>query len=409
MNYLSLDYFNDCKIPLLTDPLSCSQEMHFNTPEDEIVDRLAQDTFSLYAIDLAQNTALSSKEIASDTSDKMSVFLKRGGQNITLSQLNAPLPAPQCTRTAEEKFPNHLFALIGRGDAFLTLRNLECALKDYNDAFAINPDIGSLLLRRGYTYHKLKQPILALDNLYASLDKGANKVFALSTMGDIYYSYRKFDSSLECLNAALDLDPENVFALTIKANVNAALGNSLPALMDYNKALSLNPHYKHAITGKAWIRRIIGERNFLEFDKVIPGNRQDSTPSKEKNGCLILNMPQLSIDDPEESLYFFPKIMHFYFKEGDAFRLQGALGPARKNFEKIYFNFPLYAPVLAELADIYRLQGGYNHALKFADKALELEPKNTFARLVRAVIYLEHDYPQLAMNDFEEVFRTKNP
>ncbi len=126
------------------------------------------------------------------------------------------------------------YALEAKANEMADMYVSRQAIKDYNAALKLNPDLVEIYSKRGM--------------LKACIE-------------DIQGAYRDFDKMIQ-------INPEHVFAYNNRGSAKARLGDYQGALDDINKAITLNPEYIYAYINMGGVKMQIAEIKTDEGDTV---------------------------------------------------------------------------------------------------------------------------------------------
>ena len=126
------------------------------------------------------------------------------------------------------------YALEAKANEMADMYVSRQAIKDYNAALKLNPDLVEIYSKRGM--------------LKACIE-------------DIQGAYRDFDKMIQ-------INPEHVFAYNNRGSAKASLGDYQGALDDINKAITLNPEYIYAYINMGGVKMQIAEIKTDEGDTV---------------------------------------------------------------------------------------------------------------------------------------------
>ena len=131
-------------------------------------------------------------------------------------------------------------AYSNRATLHTEMDNLELALKDYQQACAIDDRSLHAQLGLGRTFHQLG----------------------------------KHEEALECMNLAIELDSDNAKLYCTRADLHADIGNYCEALADYAQTIDLNPKFGHAYRNGAWLLATCPDPRFRDPQNAIRGAKQ---------------------------------------------------------------------------------------------------------------------------------------
>ena len=156
-----------------------------------------------------------------------------------------------------EKKPSRVdAAYINRGNIYLNHGQFEDALRDYDIALTINPDLIVGYSNRAQVYIRLNKHKNAMKDLTTALTLNPRYVLGYVYRSMMYNWYGDHDKALADLTAAVTIKPDFVSGYYHRGNTNLLIGQYDNAIADFSKALSLAPNspevYFHR--GKAYLK-----------------------------------------------------------------------------------------------------------------------------------------------------------
>jgi len=91
------------------------------------------------------------------------------------------------------------------GKCYHKLKQYQLAIKDYNEAIRLEPDLAFAYNNRGYTYSALKQYQLAIKDYNEAIRLNPDFVFAYNNRGNAYHASGKIDEGCRSLIRACEL------------------------------------------------------------------------------------------------------------------------------------------------------------------------------------------------------------
>ena len=137
--------------------------------------------------------------------------------------------------------------LLSLGVARSTLKDYEAAVKAYDRALALSPDLTTAYVGRAFARAAMdvRQSQLALSDYDKALEIDPRLAFVWLNKGNIYYAAQDFTAAIECYGKALELDPTFGAALYNRGLTYLRIGNRRLAFNDLSKAgeLGVLPSY----------------------------------------------------------------------------------------------------------------------------------------------------------------------
>lgn len=201
-----------------------------------------------------------------------------------------------------------------------------------------------------------------------------------SNLGTIQRRQRQYDEALESYTMALNIAPRTVPILMNRAALYLELGKDELARMDYALALDLEADNQEALLMRAYIYK--QKRDYKaarsDYERLLKLNPQSY------NGRLGLAMLEQKEGKNEEALSVLNKMI--------ADKADGAT----------QITAPQYAVLYVARAGVEKDMQHLDLALIDLEEAIELDPSQSEAYLMRGQIYLSQKKKELAKRDFEK-------
>lgn len=201
-----------------------------------------------------------------------------------------------------------------------------------------------------------------------------------SNLGTIQRRQREYDQALESYTMALNIAPRTVPILMNRAALYLELGKDELARMDYALALDLEADNQEALLMRAYIYK--QKRDYKaarsDYERLLKLNPQSY------NGRLGLAMLEQKEGKNEEALSVLNKMI--------ADKADGAT----------QITAPQYAVLYVARAGVEKDMQHLDLALIDLEEAIELDPSQSEAYLMRGQIYLSQKKKELAKRDFEK-------
>ncbi|UTW67777.1 tetratricopeptide repeat protein [bacterium SCSIO 12643] len=203
---------------------------------------------------------------------------------------------------AIEKFPEVAGSWGGRGVYYRMEKKYTKALKDLNQAVALNPNEAMFYSNRGNIFFDLGQDDNALFDYNNCIRLDSTDENAFANRGAIFGRRGQYDEAVMDLSRAIDLDPDFVNAYMNRGIIYSVLNQREQAKNDYRKCVELEPD-NHGI----WNAIAVEYQYLGAFDSSV----------------AVLNTAiQL---EPNEGIY--------YFNRGISYRLLGDQTSANADFD----------------------------------------------------------------------------
>ncbi|MGC1455230.1 MAG: tetratricopeptide repeat protein [Nitrospirota bacterium] len=166
-----------------------------------------------------------------------------------------------------EKEPSRVeAAYINRGTIYLDRGQLEDALRDYNIALTINPELIVGYSNRAQVYIRLNKHTNAMNDLTTALTINPRYVLGYVYRSMMYNWYGDHDKALADLTAAVTIKPDFVSGYYHRGNTNLLIGQYDKAIADFSKALSLAPNSPEGYFYRGKAYRMSGRAKQAEQD-----------------------------------------------------------------------------------------------------------------------------------------------
>lgn len=139
------------------------------------------------------------------------------------------------------KFPEEHGAWGGRGLYYRQKKQFDLAIKDLNQAIALNPNEARFFSNRGNIFFDLGRDEEALVDYNRCIALDATDKEAFANRGAIYGRKQRFDEGINDLSYALQLDADFFNAYMNRAVVYGMMNQHELAKADYNACLNLDP------------------------------------------------------------------------------------------------------------------------------------------------------------------------
>lgn len=227
--------------------------------------------------------------------------------------------------------PDNWLGYGNRNAAYRDQGKLNAAISDFDRAIELAPENGSLYLHRA--------------SVYANQGKWSAAI-------------KDYTSSIELLSN----DSERALALYNRGNAYAAQGKSYAAIEDYSAAIALQPNNAEALNNRALLYR--KDKQFAaalaDLKQALELDPEDDTT--RFNIQFNLGLTNYDLNDYEAA--------------AEAFRSAAEISPGS-------------ADALAYYGNVKLQQKDFQTALEFCNRALEIDPRNTVARLCRTAADLQ--------------------
>ena len=293
-------------------------------------------------------------------------------------------------------------AYFNRGCAHLALSNFERAIEDFNSALRLKPDYYEALIARGFTYISLGDSDRAIEDLNAAAIMKPDDFRAFGARAIVYLGLGDTDRALEDFNTALRIDPENNEIWAFRGVVYLNMGDHERAIEDLNAALRINPNSPQALNTRGAVYADMGDFENAARDvlsALIAQPYFDNAWQNLRNwfnnrlfGGWYMNF---ALEDLTGRLNENPNDHRVLFTRGIVHHQMRDFERAIEDFTAALRIQPDFQEALLDRGDAYERTGNYNRAIEDYGAVININPDNDFAYFRRGRLY------SMDLNDYE--------
>ncbi|MGD9684908.1 MAG: tetratricopeptide repeat protein [Candidatus Obscuribacterales bacterium] len=304
--------------------------------------RISKDirAFGLAAVATASILAMSpfSASLADDTS---SAFYEKGVQLMKRKEFKKAIEAfDMSIGMAATDARDYM----RRGQCFFELGHWSLAIKDFGEAMNYaEPNDPSPYLCQGIAYVKLGEHVKAVRDFEKAIKIDPNLGDAYAGMGQAYEAQGEkeaantsYQQALKGYNATLKKDPKDVKALVGRADILHVLGKNLDALKDYSYAIELEPEYDVAYIhrGSAYSGMDRPEDALKDYDKALEMDPSNGDLLKKRGRAyFVLKNAKQALEDFTAAIKQDNTNPDLYYHRAKAYMQLGDDGQAMANLE----------------------------------------------------------------------------
>ncbi|MFK7802338.1 MAG: tetratricopeptide repeat protein [Anaerolineae bacterium] len=298
------------------------------------------------------------------------------------------VPLENSTEALQQAIKNsaeNAYLHIMLGDTYLTLKNIDSAVKSYQKALEINPQQLTLQIKLGDIFTEngeISRAIHIFEELVNSDELTINAtVNMIIKLIILYREQENFEKVIDLCKRAFSMNPiyQVHHLTTLMANGKRQLGELDKALELYQKAVVIDPH-------KGYVYQAMGDIYKQQADfQAAAENYQKAIDHHSKNIWVYIKLGQTlnQLGRYEESRFIMqkgaeidPNQAHIYRVWGDAYRLEGSDLNAVDQYQRsIALNRTLLGPLI-NLGFAFIRLGRYTEALEVILQARDLQPEN---------------------------------
>ncbi len=150
------------------------------------------------------------------------------------------------------------------GNCYLYQNKFDEAIKAYDKAIEINPQISETWNNKGIALHELNRSDEAMKAYDKAIEINPNNSDAWYNKGLVLYKLNKQYEAMKAYDKVIEIDPQYSKAWNDEGVVLYNLNKSYEAIKAYDKAIGINPRYS-----KAWNNKGLALNNLNKYDEAI--------------------------------------------------------------------------------------------------------------------------------------------
>jgi len=176
-----------------------------------------------------------------------------------------------------------LAAFVTRGGVYLTNRNYDRAIDDYNEAIRLNPKSAPIFNARGLAYLRKGRIDRAIEDFDEAIRLNPSLVLALFNRALAYQEQAQWDfdayltvgvyedRAIADYDEAIRLNPNNAIAFRNRGFLKSRMQRYDRAIQDFDESIRLDPNVAASFSGRAYALRFVGqyERAIADYRKAL--------------------------------------------------------------------------------------------------------------------------------------------
>ena len=238
-----------------------------------------------------------------------------------------------------------------KGIIYYEKKLYELAIKEYDQAIALDPNYVDAYVNRGLVYSLLEDYNQAITDYGRAIALDPNYALPYYNRGVIYGGLGQYLDAIYNYNRAIKLAPNYIDAYYNRGVSYAGLGQYYYAITDYDKAIELNPNYTNAYSnrGVAYYNREQYQVAIEDYNKVIELDPDDYLAYNNRGLAYVgLQMFSDAVVDYSKAIQLNPDYADTYNNRGVA-----------------YYNLRDYQKAIADYEQAIRLNP--NHPLAISN------------------------------------------
>ena len=256
-------------------------------------------------------------------------------------------------------------AYLTRGSVYYTNGQPEAALKDYQQAIALNPRNQKAYIGRGNVNLDQGRYDQALRDYDEALRLKPGLADAYNGRGSTFLRKGEVDAAIKEFDRAIELDPELVQATYNRANAYDAKGELGAAIANYDRVIQLQPQHANAYNSRGSAHDNQGQIDaaIKDYDRAI-ALRPDFAEAYS-NRCSARDVKSqftAAIEDCDKAIALRPNYAEAYNNRGNALQGQGQYQGAIKDYGKAIELRPGFTGAYQNRAMAHCQNGAYDEA-----------------------------------------------
>ena len=301
--------------------------------------------------------------------------------------------------------PNHANAYGSRANLYKKQGKAELALEDYNQALTIEPNHARAYISRGRLYEEQEKTELALADYTQALTIDPNYANAYYNRGRLYHKQEKTELALEDYNQALTIDPNDAQTYNNRGAIYDEQGKAELALADYEQALAIEPNHVDTYYNRANLYKKQGKTKLALADyKQVLTIDPNYALAYNSRGRLYHEQgeAELALNDYNQALALNPNDAQTYNNRGLLYDEQGKSELALADYNQALIVDSNHATAYNNRGWLHYRQGKTDLALADYNQTLAIEPNYAEAYNNRGILYHEQGKTELALADFNQ-------
>ena len=309
---------------------------------------------------------------------------------------------------AADKDPTSLAAQQGRGDLLFSKEKYTDAVAAYDKAVGLDANDVVSISNRGLAKFRNGDKDAALVDLNKAVELLTGVAAVYEARGDIRRDNKEFDGAIDDYQAAVDKDPLNTGAADKLTKALSARGLDFldngkytEAVADLKKAHDQSP-LDDEVSGnlaKGLHSRGLDSLDNQKYADAIDDLKQaHELAPKDADVGYSLGLAHKANGDKQEAIDDFTEVLKLDDKNSPAFEMRGQVEADLEKYADAVADLkaaveiePNNAGLVAELGDMYRLNGDADEGIAQATKAIEIDADSAYAYRVRGDAYKKRD------------------
>jgi tetratricopeptide (TPR) repeat protein len=191
-----------------------------------------------------------------------------------------------------------------RGNIWRAKKEYGKAIKDFTEAIRLDPKYYEAVLNRGNIWDDKKEYDKAIKDYNAAIRLNSNDALAFLNRGNTWGRKKKYDKAIKDYDDAIRLDSRYAPAFRNRGWTWSAKKEYDKAIKDYDEAIRLDPKYAVAFNSRAWLLATCPDAKYRDGKKAVEAARKacELTDWKDANCMGTLGAAYAEAGDFDEVL-----------------------------------------------------------------------------------------------------------
>jgi tetratricopeptide (TPR) repeat protein len=235
------------------------------------------------------------------------------------------------------KNPDCWVAYSNRASLYQDRGQLALALRDYDCAIELRPDLGQVLLNRGCLYYQLGQPREAVRDFTRAIELLPEDARAYSNRAAAYHRLGLQAEAVRDYSRVIAMQPGLAEPYAHRGTIYLELGQPQQAVQDCTRAIQLQPDLAMAYGARGTAYQVLGSTELALGDLTRAIElRPDLAAAYNSRGIVHqrLGHPQEAVRDFTRAIRLRPRAPEVYFNRALAYHDLKQFGEAERDVER---------------------------------------------------------------------------
>ncbi|HOT91152.1 MAG TPA: tetratricopeptide repeat protein [Anaerolineae bacterium] len=293
------------------------------------------------------------------------------------SVLPTPTPeTPEASPTPDSVSPTSDY--LRRAAIYLNMGEYEKAIREFNQALALDPTCTQAYYDRGLAYAQRQYYEQAAADFSRVIELDPQHADAYYNRGLIYARQGTFEQALADYNQAIALNPDDPLAYNSRGNVYYHHKDYARALADYDQAILRDPDYADAYLnrGLTYAAQEEYQHAIADYNQAIALNPENAIAYNYRGQAYMrLQQYAQALEDYTQAVTLDPHYAVAYNNRGLCYVRLKQYAQAIAEYRQAVIANPQYATAYYNAACAAGLMNNASVACTWLEKAIELNPR----------------------------------